>query len=188
MNIKTTEKLGLEIRLGEIQTQKKSIKEIIRKHEALQKGSLEAGEGSQVLAARKTIQTQQEQLEKLSIEEDAITKQIQKFTKNKAEAEKLKTQIETLYNKQAPKHVNEIIRAQKKISESLQRIDNIKSDIENLASQYRILCGESIYYPDILVPQTLREFARQAMAGAPGGMLGHGMQKLEPFTYQKTPR
>ena len=97
MSIQTATRTELEGRRHQIQEEKKRIEAIIQEHKICEQKSIEHGDGRTAIASRKTVETPQEKLERRIIEENAVTKQIEEYEKNKLEAEKLKPQIEQLY-------------------------------------------------------------------------------------------
>jgi hypothetical protein len=156
----------------------------IRTSEVAEQRAVESGDGRTALSSRKAIATQKEALERLAIEEAAITKRLQEFDNNKGEAEKIIAEIERLHNEDAPIHVNKIVRAQADIVDNLKTIEGINNSIDNLATQYLILCGEPLYAPTIMIPGMLRQFARQTTTPGPEG-IPLGLQPVEPFTFRK---
>jgi hypothetical protein len=184
LDIRTANRHELEARRNQLQQEKKSIEAVIQNYKVTEQRATETGDGFTAVAARKTVATQQELLERLVIEESAIMKRLQEYEKNKADAEKLKPEIEQLYNQTASKHVNRIIKAQNVIVESLKEIAVINGSIEGLAGQYLALCGEKLYAPTIAVPGILRQFARVTTALGPEGTTV-SLQPVEPFAYRK---
>lgn len=179
LDIRTTKRLELERRRNQLQQEKKSIEAVIQHYKVTEQRATETGDGLTAVAARKTVATQQELLERLVIEEDAIMKRLQEYENNKADAEKLKPEIEQLYNKTASKHVNRIIKAQNEIVKNLKEIEAVNNSITDLAGRYLTLCGETVYAPTIAIPGILRQFARVAPAGP------LSLQPVEPLTYPK---
>lgn len=183
MDIRTASRNELDVRRRELQQEKKRIEALIQNQKVTEQRATETGDGHTAVAARKAVATQQELLDRLVIEENAIMKRLQEYEKNKADAEKLKPEILQLHNQTASKHVNRIIKAQNEIVKNLKEIDAINNSIENLAGQYLILCGETVYAPTIPVPGILRQFARVTTGLGPFGT--SGLQPVEPFTYPK---
>jgi len=182
LDVRNVNRGELEGRRNRIQQEKKAIEDIIQTYKVTEQASIESGDGCTAIASRKAVEVQEEQLERIIIEENAITKRLQEYEKNKPDAEKLKAEIEQLHNQTATKHVNEIIKAQNEIVENLKEIAVINNSIEDLAGQYLILCGETLYAPTILVPGALRQFARETT-----GLYGtsHVLQPVEPIAYPR---
>ncbi len=180
MDIRTAKRIELEGRRNQLQQEKKNIETLIERCKVTEQRATETGDGRTALANRKAIEVQKEQLERVAIEEDAITKRLQEYANHKAEAEKLKPEIERLYNQTATKHVNRIIKADNEIATNISEITGINDKIEGLTRQYLMLCGEELYVPTIVVPGFLRRLA--SMAKLSPAML----QPLEPFTFGKS--
>lgn len=183
MDIRTANRHELEVRRNQLQQEKKSNEALIQRYKVTEQRATETGDGHTATAARKTAATQQELLDRLIIEENAIMKRLQEYQENKADAEKLKPEILQLHNQTASKHVNRIIKAQNEIVKNLKEIDAINNSIETLAGQYLRLCGETVYAPTIAVPGILRQLAKVTTGLGPFGT--SGLQPVEPLTYRK---
>jgi DNA repair exonuclease SbcCD ATPase subunit len=183
MTIRAANRSELEGRLGQIQQAKKEIHAVIQRHKVTERNSIESGDGRTALASRKTIAAQEEELERLGIEENAIEKRLQEYRNNKPDAEKLKAEIEQLHNQTAAEHVSRIINAQSTIVENLNAIEVISNSIEDLATQYLMLCGESLYVPTITVPWIVREFARSLVTSPVSREITRGLQPVEPYRF-----
>jgi len=98
LSIQQADKHELEVRRNQIQKEKKAVEQTIQNYKVAEQRSIESGDGRTAISSRKVVEAQQEQRDRLVIEENAVMKRIQEYESNKLEAERLKPEIERLYS------------------------------------------------------------------------------------------